>query len=120
MKFTSVTTLSDIGAAVDLSGVTKGTLNGLPVDTTAASFTAGPRFTWNHGGRWVPYGQVLVGGPYATTSTGTGVLPFKGAIVPPGIMLPPGTPFFAGLGNVGGRRSSYFLTRIQSDYREYY
>jgi hypothetical protein len=131
-----------IGAAVDLSGVTEGTLNGLPVDTTAASFTAGPRFTWNHGGRRVRYGQVLVGGAYATTSTGTGVLPFKGAIVPPGIILPPGALFSAligasnaGLAMLAGGgldikisrhvyfrpfEASYFLTRIPSDYREYY
>jgi Outer membrane protein beta-barrel domain len=126
-----------IGAAVDLSGVTKGTLNGFGVDTTVASFTAGPRFTWNHGGRWVPYGQVLFGGAYATTSTAIGVLPLvDGAVLPPGIILPPGVPFSGRLGAsntgfamlAGGGldikiskhvyfrpfEASYFLTRIPS------
>lgn len=87
-----------IDAAVDPSGVTKGTRNGFPVDTSVASFTAGPRFTWNRGGRWVPYGPVLFGGTYRTTSTGIGVLPLAGAVVPPGIVLPPGVPFSKRIG----------------------
>lgn len=125
-----------IGAAVDPSGVTKGTLNGFPVDTTVASFTAGPRFTWNHAGRWVPYGPVLFGGAYRTTSTEIGVLPLAGAIVPLGIILPPGVPFSRPMGAsntgftmlAGGGldikisrqvyfrpfEASYFLTRIPS------
>jgi hypothetical protein len=126
-----------IGAAVDLAAVNKGTLGGFNVDTTVASFTAGPRFTFNHSGRWVPYVQVLFGGAYATTSTGIGVLPLaNGAVIPPGIVLPPGVPFSARLGAsntdfamlAGGGldikisrhvyfrpvEASYFLTRIPS------
>jgi hypothetical protein len=56
------------GGVVDLAAVNKGTLNGFNVDTTVASFTAGPRFTM-HRGRWAPYVQLLFGGAYATTST---------------------------------------------------
>lgn len=123
-----------IGAAVDLSAVTKGTLNGFGVDTTVASFTAGPRFTWNHGGRWVPYGQVLFGGAYATTSTALLLTPT--GLLPPGLVIPPDALVTARLGasNTGfamlagggldiklGKHvyfrpfeASYFLTRIPS------
>ena len=61
------------GAAVDLGAVTKGTLNHFDVDTTVVNFTAGPRFTYRHFGRFVPFGQVLFGGNYATTSTQIGL-----------------------------------------------
>ena len=84
------------GAAFDAGAVNKGTLGGFNVDTTVASFTGGPRFTWRMG-RWVPYGQVLFGGAYSTTSLGllvtpgvaAGVLP---AALPPGLIIPPGLP----------------------------
>jgi len=127
------------GAVVDLAAVNKGTLGGFNVDTTVASFTAGPRFTYNHGGRWKPYVQALFGGAYATTSTAIGVLPLlEGNVIPPGLLpiLNPNLPISARLGAsntdfamlVGGGldiklgrhvyfrpfEASYFLTRIPS------
>ena len=127
------------GAVVDLSAVNKGTLGGFNVDTTVASFTAGPRFTWHSGSRWVPYVQVLFGGAYATTSTAIGVLPLlDGGIIPPGLLpiLNPNLPISARLGAsntdfamlAGGGldiklsrhvyfrpfEASYYLTRVPS------
>ena len=77
-----------IGGVVDVGAVTKGTLNGFNVDTTVINFVAGPRVTFHNHSRFIPFGQVLFGGAYATASvpvTMTG----GGAIVPPGIILPP-------------------------------
>jgi opacity protein-like surface antigen len=85
------------GAAFDAGAVTKGVLGGFNVDTTVANFVGGPRFTW-HMGRFRPYGQVLFGGAYATTSTGISLLPaVVPTALPPGLILPPGLPVSARL-----------------------
>jgi hypothetical protein len=74
-----------IGGVVDVGAVTKGTLNGFSVDTTVINFVAGPRFTYHNHSRFLPFGQVLFGGAYATASapiglTGVAILP---AFLPP-------------------------------------
>jgi hypothetical protein len=77
-----------IGGVVDIGAVTKGTLNGFSVDTTVVNFVAGPRFTYHNHSRFIPYGQVLFGGAYATTSAPIGL---TGApILPPFLGLAPG------------------------------
>jgi len=87
-----------IGAVFDAGAVTKGVLGGFSVDTTVANFVAGPRVQW-HSERWIPFGEVLFGGAYATTSTQIFLLP---AVVPaalaPGLVIPPGLPVSARLG----------------------
>jgi hypothetical protein len=86
------------GAVFDAGAVNKGTLAGNNVDTTVASFTAGPRITWHNGGRWVPYGQVLFGGYYATTSTALSFLTATPPIgLPPALTPPAGLPVTARL-----------------------
>jgi opacity protein-like surface antigen len=57
------------GGVVDVGAVTKGTLNHAVWDTTVMDFVAGPRFTYQNHSRFIPFGQVLLGGAYATTST---------------------------------------------------
>jgi opacity protein-like surface antigen len=87
-----------IGAVFDAGAVTKGVLGGFSVDTTVANFVAGPRVQW-HSERWIPFGEVLFGGAYATTSTQIFLLP---AVVPaalaPGLVILPGLPVSARLG----------------------
>lgn len=87
-----------IGVAFDAGAVTKGVLGGFSVDTTVANFVAGPRFTW-HRERFVPFGEVLFGGAYVTTSTPISLLTtgIPGAL-PPGLIIPPGLPVSARLG----------------------
>ena len=63
------------GLAFDAGAVTKGILNGRDVDTTVVHFVAGPRFAFHNHTRFTPFGQVLFGGAYATTSTRINVLP---------------------------------------------
>ena len=75
-----------IGGVVDLGAVTKGTLNGFNVDSTVVNFVAGPRFTYHNHSRFVPFGQVLFGGAYATASAQIDVL--GSAILPPGLIAP--------------------------------
>ena len=77
-----------IGGVVDVGAVTRGSFDNFNVDATVINFVAGPRITYHNHSRFVPFGQVLFGGAYATASlpvTVTG----GGAIVPPGIILPP-------------------------------
>ena len=76
-----------VGGVVDLGAVTKGTLNGFNVDSTVVNFVAGPRFTYHNHSRFIPFGQVLFGGAYATASAQIG-LP-NGGVLPPGIVIPP-------------------------------
>jgi outer membrane protein OmpA-like peptidoglycan-associated protein len=52
----------------DFSGYHKGNLDGLVVNTTMASFMAGPRFSFNKRHRINPYIQGLFGGVYRTVS----------------------------------------------------
>ncbi len=73
-----------IGGVVDLGAVTKGTLNGFNVDSTVVNFVAGPRFTYHNHSRFVPFGQVLFGGAYATASAQIDVL--GSAILPPDLL----------------------------------
>jgi opacity protein-like surface antigen len=61
-----------LGATFDIGAVTKGTLNQQNWDTTALSFTLGPRFTYHNHSRFTPYAEVLFGGGYVTTSTAVG------------------------------------------------
>jgi hypothetical protein len=49
-----------IGAAFGAGAVTNGVLNGQTIDTTVASFTAGPRFTWHREARWKPFVAVFI------------------------------------------------------------
>ena len=50
---------------IDTGAATKGDIGGFSrVNTTVASFTAGPRITFNRDGRFQPYAQVLLGGAY--------------------------------------------------------
>ncbi len=77
-----------IGGVVDVGAVTRGSFDNFNVDATVINFVAGPRITYHNHSRFVPFGQVLFGGAYSTASlpvTVTG----GGAIVPPGIILPP-------------------------------
>jgi hypothetical protein len=83
------------GGVVDVGAVTKGVLGGFPVDTTVLHFVAGPRITMNHEGRFVPFGQVLFGGAYGTTSARISALPLDTGIpgiIPPGLVLDPNIP----------------------------
>src|SRR5690242_20272885 len=76
---------------VDAGAVNKGTLNGLNIDTTVTSLTAGPRFTYHNHSRFTPFVHVLFGGSWGSTS-----YPITGAVLPGGsTILPPGTPFSA-------------------------
>jgi hypothetical protein len=77
-----------IGGVVDVGAVNKGTLGGFNVDSTVMNFVAGPRVTFHNHSRFVPFAQVLFGGAYATASVPIQVTG-NGAIVPPGIILPP-------------------------------
>jgi len=63
------------GIAFDAGAVTKGVLNGRDVDTTVVHFVAGPRFSFHNHTRFTPFGQVLFGGAYATTSARINALP---------------------------------------------
>jgi opacity protein-like surface antigen len=78
-----------LSGVVDLGAVHNGNIGGHHIDSTLANFLAGPRITWRKK-HLAPYGQVLFGGVYATSST---QLQFTGPIVVPPIFLP-------GLGNV--------------------
>ena len=77
-----------IGGVVDVGAVNKGTLGGFNVDSTVMNFVAGPRVTFHNHSRFVPFGQVLFGGAYSTASVPV-LVTGGGAIVPPGIILPP-------------------------------
>jgi hypothetical protein len=58
-------------------------------------FVAGPRLTFHHESRFVPFAQVLFGGAYATTSARLTALPLGTVIpglLPPGLVLDPNTP----------------------------
>ena len=86
-----------IGATFDVGSVTKGTINHANWDTTATSFTLGPRFMYHNHSRWTPYFEVLFGGAEVSASTevGTFVSPpvVNPLIVNPRIALPPGLTF---------------------------
>src|ERR1044072_7039525 len=64
-----------LGAAVDVGAVHKGVLNGNSVDTTVAHFVAGPRISMHNHSRFTPFGQVMFGGVYGTTSRQITLLP---------------------------------------------
>jgi len=77
-----------IGATVDIGSVTKGTINHANWDTTATSFTIGPRFTYNNHSRFTPYVEVLFGGAESSVSTEVGT--FVGpANLPANVVVPP-------------------------------
>jgi outer membrane immunogenic protein len=40
-------------------------INGTSADLTLTSFLVGPKYAWRPGNRWVPFGQVLLGGAHA-------------------------------------------------------
>jgi hypothetical protein len=77
-----------LGGVLDVGAVNKGTLNGFDFDTTVVNFVAGPRVTFHRHSRWMPFGQVLFGGAYSTTSTPITVLPLGVINAPP--LLGPG------------------------------
>lgn len=89
-----------IGAAVDIGAVNRGTfLNTTSsFDTTVLNFVAGPRFTLHNHSRFQPFGQVLFGGAYATTSTSIPVVISGDSVVPPGFNAVPGNPTTARIG----------------------
>lgn len=89
-----------IGAALDIGAVNRGTFGNafLGFDTTVVNFVAGPRFTWHNKSRFQPFGQVLFGGAYGTTSTSIPVVLSGAAIVPPGFNAFPGTETTARVG----------------------
>jgi opacity protein-like surface antigen len=76
-----------VGATVDVGSVTKGTLNHNNWDSTATSFTIGPRFAYHNHSRFTPYVEVLFGGAESSVSTQVGNL-VPGS-VPPNLILPP-------------------------------
>lgn len=86
-----------IGAVMDVGAVTKGVLNQNPWDTTVMNFVAGPRVTWRKS-RFQPFGEVLVGGFYATTSIPIAILTADNAVIPPGVNVVPGGPAIARFG----------------------
>ncbi len=69
---------------LDAGAVAKGELNGLNINSTVASVTAGPRFTYRNHSRFTPFAHVLFGGAFASAS-----VPVVGAILPPNVILPP-------------------------------
>jgi opacity protein-like surface antigen len=77
-----------LGVTADFGAVTKGVINQTPWDTTALSYTIGPRLTYHNHSRFIPYGQVLFGGSYITTSTQVGTL-VTPSLVAPRLILPP-------------------------------
>ena len=70
------------GLAFDAGAVTKGVLNGRDIDTTVVHFVAGPRFAFHNHSRFTPFGEVLFGGSYATTSTRSTRYPWRSAFEP--------------------------------------
>jgi Outer membrane protein beta-barrel domain/PKD-like domain len=76
-----------LGAEFDGGAVTKGVLNGFDVDTTVINFVAGPRVTFRHNSRLIPFVHALFGGAYSTAS-----LPVGGTLLPSGTIVPPNTP----------------------------
>ncbi len=91
-----------IGATFDVGSVTKGTINHHNFDTTATSFTLGPRFTYHNHSRWTPYFEVLFGGAEVSASTElerfvappvVNPLINPPIVLPPGVVLPPGRTF---------------------------
>ena len=72
-----------VGATVDVGSVTKGTLNHNNWDTTATSFTIGPRFAYHNHSRFTPYVEVLFGGAESSVSTEAGTF-----VAPPPSHLP--------------------------------
>jgi opacity protein-like surface antigen len=76
-----------VGATVDVGSVTKGTLNHNNWDSTATSFTVGPRFAYHNHSRFTPYVEVLFGGAESSVSTEVGNL--VPGNVPPNLILPP-------------------------------
>jgi hypothetical protein len=89
-----------LGGVVDVGAVNRGTLNTstLGFDSTVLNFVAGPRVTWWNHSRFQPFGQVLFGGAYATTSTAVAVIPAGSAIIPPGFNAVPGSETTARVG----------------------
>lgn len=71
-----------IGAVADLGAVHNGNISGVQFDSTVANFMFGPRMTIHHASRFVPYGQALWGGVYATTSIPVDVVLAPGASHP--------------------------------------
>jgi hypothetical protein len=86
-----------IGGVFDAGAVNKGTLNGFNFDTTVVNFVAGPRVTFHNHSRFTPFGHVMFGGAYSTTSIQIPLLPIAGAVLPPNIILTPGVPVTARL-----------------------
>jgi hypothetical protein len=68
---------------IDAGAVTKGELQGFDINSTVATVTAGPRFTYRNHSRFTPFVHVLFGGNFASAS-----VPVVGAVLPPGVVLP--------------------------------
>jgi hypothetical protein len=79
-----------IGGVFDAGAVAKGVLNGRDWDTTVVNFVAGPRVTFHNHTRFQPFGQVLFGGAFATTSTAIDVAPLDPNAIPPVVLPNPG------------------------------
>jgi outer membrane protein OmpA-like peptidoglycan-associated protein len=72
-----------LGAVADLGAVNNQNLAGIHADTTIANFLFGPRITFSrHHSRFQPFGEVLFGGVYATTSVAVSGLEVVNPLVP--------------------------------------
>ena len=56
-----------LGAVGDVGAVNQGGINGI-IDTTVVNFVAGPRIALHTHSRFTPFGEVMFGGVYGTTS----------------------------------------------------
>jgi hypothetical protein len=78
-----------IGLAIDGGAVNRGGRGGATFDTTVAHLVAGPRVTFRNHSRFTPFGDVMFGGAYGTTSRQITLLP---QVPPLGLGLDPNLP----------------------------
>jgi opacity protein-like surface antigen len=80
------------GLAIDGGAVNKGGRNGAIFDTTVAHLVAGPRVVYHNHSRFTPFGDVMFGGSYGTTSRQITVLPQAAPHINDGLGLDPNVP----------------------------
>jgi hypothetical protein len=80
-----------IGAVADVGAVHNGNIGGYHLDSTFTSFMFGPRVTIRNWSRVQPYGQMLWGGMYASTSAKIEVPanPANPIVIPPPLVPTP-------------------------------
>ena len=91
-----------IAFVADLGAVHNGNIGGAHLDTTFMNFLFGPRVPIRNHSRFTPYGQVLWGGVYATSSALVVAVPFN-----PTPVATPGLPFSA---RIGGSQTAFAMT----------